>query len=441
MHSAKVMSPTTWIALLLCGGSIEASEVLELTPDKGVQLAMESERLMMARSESAKAEEKVREARAEGMPKLDASIDYTRNWLLPTVTFDNNTFRIGNDNNAAGELKLTQPLYRGGGVRARLKAARLSVARATEMERAVRQRVMAEVETGFYDFLLAVELARVSELVLARARSNLTQVTALNEAGRASEYDLMRAEVRVSAVRSDSIRASNDLDLEKIRLKDAVGIDLDREIRVVAAFREQTVLDVADREGLLALGAARRPERRQLEQLSAIEEREIQIEKAEGRPSVDLVVDGRMQYQNDEFKISDSDEWRRSWSTRVKAEVPLFDGMRKGARVAQVREELRRLQYEAEKLDRSIELEIREAWLDLQEAEERIEARRGTVGQAARGLEIAESRYGSGAGTQLEILDAQLTLVEAETELAKARRDRAVSIVKLELSVGVLGEL
>ena len=442
MHSANLTSSIAWIALWLSVCSIEATEVLELTPEKGVQLAMqESERLMMARSELAKAEARVREARAEGLPRLDASIDYRRNWLLPTVVFDNRTFRIGNDNNASGGLNITQPLYRGGGVRARLKAARLEVAYNAEAERTTRQQVTAEVETGFYDFLLAAELARVSKLAVARARSNLAQVTALKEAGRASEYDLMRAEVQVSAVRSDSISSSNDLDLAEIRLKDAIGIDLGRDVRVVATFREQTALDVADREGLLEMAAARRPEKRQLEQLIAIEEREIQIEKAEGRPSVDLVVDGQMQYQNDNLKISDTDEWRRSWSTGVKVQVPLFDGMRKGARVAQAREELRRLRYEAERLYRGIELEIREAWLDLQEAKERIEARRSTVEQAARGLEIAESRYASGVGTQLEILDAQLTLVEVETDLATARRDQALSIVKLELSVGVLGEL
>ena len=419
------------------------SEVLVLTPQEAIRLAMErSQRVMMAHANSNKAGERVREARAEGLPQLGASVDYTRNWLLPTVTFNDQTFKIGNDNNVAGGVSLTQSLYGGGGIRARLRAARLDVAVNAEVERAVRQQVTADVETALYDFALASELARVSSLALERARSNQRQVTALRQAGRASEYDLLRATVQVSSVRADSIRAHNDREVAEIRLKDHVGLDLDRHIEVRARFRETSELDQSDLRGLFDISLERRPQKRQLEYLIAMEKRDIESEQAESRPSVDLVVDGRVQYQNDKLDdVGDADEWRRSWSTGVRVQVPLFDGMQTGARVAQAKEELRRLRYEEEKLNRAIERQIRESWMDLQEAAERIEARRGTVGQATRGLEVAESRYNSGIGTQLEILDAQLTLLEAETELATADRDRAAAIVALELSVGTLGEL
>jgi len=418
------------------------SEPLRLTPQEAIRLAMEkSQRLMMAKSELKQADERVREARSEGLPQLDASVDYTRNWLLPTVTFNDQTFKIGNDNNVAGGLSLTQSLYRGGGIRARLRAARLDVAVNAEVERAVRQQVTADVENGFYDFILASELARVSTLALERARSNRRQVAALRQAGRASEYDLLRATVQVSSVRADSIRAHNDREVAEIRLKDHIGLDLDRDIEVRGSFRESSSADGSDLQKLFAIAAARHPQKRQLEYLIAMEERDIQAEKAESRPRVDLVADGRVQFQNDQLdNAGNADEWRRSWSTGVRVQVPLFDGMQTGARVAQATEERRRLRFEEEKLERAIERQIRESWMDLQEAAERIEVRRGTVEQATRGLGVAESRYNSGVGTQLEILDAQLTLLEAETELATAGRDRAAAIVAVELSAGILGE-
>jgi outer membrane protein TolC len=415
---------------------------LRLTPQGAIRLAMEkSQRLMMAKSGLKQAGERVREARSEGLPQLDASVDYTRNWLLPTVTFNDQTFKIGNDNNVAGGLSLTQSLYRGGGIRARLRAARLDVAVNAEVERAVRQQVTADVENGFYDFILASELARVSTLALERARSNRRQVAALRQAGRASEYDLLRATVQVSSVRADSIRAHNDREVAEIRLKDHIGLDLDRDIEVRGSFRESSSADGSDLQKLFAIAAARHPQKRQLEYLIAMEERDIQAEKAESRPRVDLVADGRVQFQNDQLdNAGNADEWRRSWSTGVRVQVPLFDGMQTGARVAQATEERRRLRFEEEKLERAIERQIRESWMDLQEAAERIEVRRGTVEQATRGLGVAESRYNSGVGTQLEILDAQLTLLEAETELATAGRDRAAAIVAVELSAGILGE-
>ena len=54
----------------------------------------------------------------------------------------------------------------------------------------------------------------------------------------------------------------------------------------------------------------------------------------------------------------------------------------------------------------------------------------GTVQQATSGLGVAQSRYQAGVGTQLEILDAQLLLVQAESDLAVAQRDRALAIVR-----------
>ena len=62
------------------------------------------------------------------------------------------------------------------------------------------------------------------------------------------------------------------------------------------------------------------------------------------------------------------------------------------------------------------------------------------VEEARRGLAIAQAPYRTGAGTQLEVLDAQVTMVQAEAECARSRRDRAVAMVELEHTVGALGE-
>jgi outer membrane protein len=416
-------------------------DALVLTTESGVQLALQhNERIMMARSERIKADEKTREARAEGLPQLDANVNYDRNWLLPSFVFNDNRFSIGNDNNLTGSLRLTQPLYRGGGIRAQVKEARLEAQYAREVERAVRQQLTAEVEAMFYQYLLAAELARVSDLAVQRARSNQARVEALRRAGQVSEYDLLRARVQVTVVSTDSLSAHTDVDKAKIRLVDRLGLDLQRTVRVEARFRTESALAGTTIDSLLDVGAKRRPEALQLAQLIRARQRQVQVEKAAGRPRVDLVVDGQMQYQEDDLDLSDPDQWQRSWSTGVRVRVPIFDGKRSGARTAQAREETVRLGYERRQLVRGIQREIIEAWMDWQESLAREEASRGTVQQATSGLGVAQSRYEAGAGTQLEILDAQLLLVQAESDLAVAQRDRALAIVELERAVGVLGE-
>ena len=427
---------------VLSASGPSAEEALVLTTEIGVRLALEgNERIMVARSERIKADERAREARADGLPQLGAFVDYDRNWLRPSfVLNDSIRFSIGNDNNLTGSLRLTQPLYRGGGIRARLKAARLEAQYSREVERAVRHQITAEVEEGFYAYLLAAELARVGDLAVLRSRANLEQVRALRAAGQVSEYDLVRAQVQVTVVSADSLSAHKGLAKATVRLKDLLGLDLDREVSVAAEFRRDSPLAGVNTDSLVRIGVSRRPEIRQLVHLIRAREREIVVAKAAGRPQVDLVIDGQMQHQEDDLDLTDGDLWQRSWSTGVRVEVPLFDGMRSGARTLQAREETKRLGYEKRRLVRGVEREITEAWMDWQEAVAREGARRGAVAQATTGLGVARARYETGAGTQLEILDAQLVLVGAESELAVARRDRALAIVELERAAGVLGE-
>lgn len=417
-----------------------AGDELTIDLQEGIRLAMQrNEVLRMARTDLEKAQQRIREARSDALPHLDLSLNYNRNWMLPSITFNTQTVKIGTENNITGTLGLRQTLYSGGKVGAALASARHFSEYSQEVERAVRQQVVLQVETAYADLLLARELVRVSDLALDRARANLTQVQALRRAGRVADYDLLRAQVQVSSFASDSIRADNGRQLAKMAFKDVIGIDLDQAITVTGDFRQSTDLGLEDLEALQETGLARRPEMEQIDRQLLMQERAIQVEKAGSRPSVDLVANGQTQFQSNEFDLVDQD-WRKSWSSGVVVTVPLFDGMRTGARVSQARVELHRAELQREQLARSIRLEIVQSWLNLREAGERLQVQAATVGQAEKGLQVAESRYASGAGTQLEILDGQLALIRARTEWATARRDRALALVRLEGAVGVLGE-
>ena len=147
-----------------------------------------------------------------------------------------------------------------------------------------------------------------------------------------------------------------------------------------------------------------------------------------------------MQLQSDKLELGNSEKWRRSWRTGLVMQVPLFDGNRSRARVAATKHEVARIAAEKERLWRSVARDIKTAYLHMNETDERMLARRGTIEQARQGLHVAESRYAGGVGTQLEILDAQLALADAEVAVATAKRDRARAVVELEKATGVLGE-
>ena len=426
-------------AVSSCPARAEA-EPLVLDLQTGLTLVRaNNERLLQVRIDLLHGREELRAVRAASLPQADASLTYSRNWLLPSFVFAGNAVRIGTENNLTGVVSVRQPLYAGGRIRATEDMVRRQLAMLGETERQTTQLVLAEVEERFYELLLAKELRTVSHLALVWASRNLAQVEARAQAGRAAELDQLRAQVQVSNMRADSIRAENNLRLAIMALKDVVGLDLDQAIEVRGTFRAETTLNLDDLDALVALGLSKRPELAHVEQEIGWHERKIAADQASARPSVELVAAGQTQFQSDEFDLADR-EWRKSWNTGLVVRVPLFDGGLTGARVVQARQDLRRTQYDQQRIAREVRLQILQAYYAVEEASQRIEAHRDALLQAEKGLEVAELRYASGVGTQLENLDAQLALVEVRTQSAVAHRDKALALMRLEQTVGVLGE-
>ena len=83
---------------------------------------------------------------------------------------------------------------------------------------------------------------------------------------------------------------------------------------------------------------------------------------------------------------------------------------------------------------------MREAGYALREASEIYQAISGTVAQAERLVQMAEKGYEYGVKIRLEVDDAQLNLLQAKSNLAKAQRDYMVARLNYEWASGIAGE-
>jgi len=129
-----------------------------------------------------------------------------------------------------------------------------------------------------------------------------------------------------------------------------------------------------------------------------------------------------------------------AWSAGLYATYPIFNGLRTKGQVMQAQSTLATLKIEEAKLLDGIRLEVRDAVNAVREAGEIIQALSGTVAQAKRLLLMAEKGYEYGVKTKLEVDDAQLNLVQAEGNLASAKRNYLVAWVTYEWAIGTLGE-
>jgi len=127
------------------------------------------------------------------------------------------------------------------------------------------------------------------------------------------------------------------------------------------------------------------------------------------------------------------------WSAGIFLTFPFFDGMRSRGKTAQAKSDLSSLKIDEAKLKDSIALQVRDALNACREAEEIVKALSGTVRRAERLLQMAEKGYEYGVKTKLDVDDAQLSVIEAKGNLARARRDYSVARVTLDWVMGTIG--
>ena len=94
-----------------------------------------------------------------------------------------------------------------------------------------------------------------------------------------------------------------------------------------------------------------------------------------------------------------------------------------------------RLRRDAES---KIALEVRQKWIDLQTARQRVFVARKTTAQADENLRVARDRYQHQAGTNTEVLDAETLRIQAYMNLYNSSYQAALAGLRLRRAVGNL---
>jgi len=93
----------------------------------------------------------------------------------------------------------------------------------------------------------------------------------------------------------------------------------------------------------------------------------------------------------------------------------------------------------ARELNDQIILEIKNAYLNLQEAESQISVSQKLIEQAGENFRISEERYRERVGTSTEVLDAQTLLTKSKSEYANALGDYNINLARLQRAMGIIG--
>jgi outer membrane protein TolC len=125
-----------------------------------------------------------------------------------------------------------------------------------------------------------------------------------------------------------------------------------------------------------------------------------------------------------------------SWNAGVTLSAPLYEGGLTRGRVGEALANQRSLEARRDLLRQALLLEVHQAYADLEGASARIIVMESSLKTARESLELAEGRYGAGVGPSIEVTDAQVAAVKAETDYVQALYDYQLAVARLFKAMG-----
>jgi len=334
-------------------------------------------------------------------------------------------------NNYRTQLTASMPMWDAGQTRRRVRDARLEAQGATMAGERTRQEIIFNVIQAFFNVLLARETVRVAEAAVEATKSDLARAQAREEQGLAVPSDLLSAQVQLAQAQEDLLRARNASALADATLNVALGLPEDSPVTIEGRLGEATfeagALAERQQRALVARPDYRRAE---IEQERAANG--LRMARAEFLPT--LSVFGSWERNNQTFLARGNDNWMAGATLNFN----LLDGGARRARVKESRARQRQAEAMRNQLASAIRLQVRQAYLNLTTARDRVDVTRGAAAQAEESLRITQNRYAAGLATITDLLRAETARTAAQRNFLNALFDYRLSFAALELATGEL---
>ena len=361
------------------------------------------------------------------LPRVSGSVSARRQVInLEAFGFPAPDPIVGPFNTVDARIGLSQPIV---DLRALFdaKAAGAAARAATAGVKSARDLVVLVAVNLYLEAVTAGSRIEVVRAQQETADQLAVQARDLKTAGLVAGLDVVRAEVEVQRLRQRRVAADNAYAKSLLHLGRAIGLPPGQVVRLTDPIPYAPLADVT-LEQALADAYAQRPD------YVAARERLTAAESAHRAATSELLPS--LRFDADYGTIGQ--EWGTAHPTYAVAatvRVPVFEGGRAQARRLETNAVVRQRRAEADDLRGRIDVEVREAMLDVTAAAQELVAADATVALATQALTQARDRFAAGVAGNLEVTQAQEALAAASDarldvlyrhNLAKAALARAV---------------
>ncbi|MBP2643100.1 MAG: tolC 1 [Firmicutes bacterium] len=424
------------VSLLTLGTNAQAEAAL-LTLPESIDLALKNNpTIQIAQANIEKAHWGLEQARANNGVTLEYNYLYGRSdqppsWYNNTTT--NFEYPAWSDTYTfySHQLKLQLPLYTGGKLESTADMAnRGKIAMGLALT-STKEQLTLEVTTSYYNVLQARNLSVVAQQAVDDLSAHLNNVQYHYDAGTVALSDVLQTQVRLADARNNLIKAQNAAKMARYNLNKVIGLSLtdDTNLDDHISFEPYT----GTLEDSLAIAFKNRAEIQQAKLQVAMSEDKIKIAQSNNLPTVAAIAT-----ENIADSIPANSKHNTDWAVAISVSFNVFDNGITKTKTKDALAELTIAAQQKRQLEDAITLEVSNTYLSVQEAAERIKNNQVAVNQSKRDYEMAQERYNSGIGTNLDVMDAEVAMTQAKTNYIQALYDYNSSRSQLNKAMGLL---
>jgi outer membrane protein TolC len=289
----------------------------------------------------------------------------------------------------------------------------------------IEQLVRGQVITAYYDLQAADSSVIINQAAVRDATRSLSDAQLQERAGVGTRFDILRAQVQLATANQDLTNAQGQQQTARKRIAQLLVVDQTTEFTAADPVRESGTWQYSLEDSVI-LAYKNRPEVKQQLSLRRISEQQQIIAAAGDSAQVDLF--GRYGLGK---SLSATTSVQDNYSVGVQLSWNFLDGgaARSGVNRERVSQQIFENQFTTTR--NQIRFEVEQAYSSLGANQKNIATSTQALRQAEESLKLARLRFQAGVGTQTDVIQAQ-------TELARARGNRITAIINYNRSLSNL---
>lgn len=421
------------------------------------------------------ADARVKETRGIGLPQIDASVALMHNQKLPRFFIQTpqpgepsfidlsgvpgvepgdvvampNIFQLRSSGNAS--VNINQILFNGSYL-VGLKAANAYRELSIRSTRQTKEQTIQQVTKAYYGVLINKDRMQLFDNNIARVDSLLKTTTALNQNGFAEGIDVDRIQVTLNNLIAERDKFYNLQELAVHLLKFQMNYPIDQPLDVEGDIGSLQVDESILQNYALDWDYTQRSDYALLEANRNLQQLDVRNKFSTALPSLSAFANLGYSTQSPNiggiFKTESSgvpdmeqigpDKWYSFTSFGLNLNIPIFSGLQRSYRLQQAKLNLLKIENNFTSLKSAIDLEVKQAAISYLNAIKSLESQRANTALAENIARITKIKYEEGVGSNLEVIEAESALKEAQTNYYNALYDALIAKVDLDKAYGKL---